>query len=94
MPKSQLDWLGVVTLWLGAVIMAVKAGGVPLLDGMPLWLTANWWNYIPLVLVSIYLAIAIYRVMKPRHVATLPQPVEPPADPTGRPDRRIAGAKG
>ncbi|MGC4251558.1 MAG: hypothetical protein QM605_08890 [Sphingobium sp.] len=64
MPKSQLDWLAVVTLWLGAVIMAVKAGGIPLLDGMPLWLTANWWNYIPLALVSIYLAIAIYRAVK------------------------------
>ena len=66
MPKSQLDWLGVVSLWLGAAIMAVKAGNLPVIDGAPSWLAAQWWNYVPLVLLSTYFVIAIYRATKPQ----------------------------
>ena len=35
MPKSQLDWLGIVALWVGATVMAIKAGDLPLMTGAP-----------------------------------------------------------
>ena len=46
--------------------MAIKAGGIPLLDGAPLWLAANWWNYAPVILVTFYLTIAIFRQFQTR----------------------------
>lgn len=70
MPKSQLDWLGVVSLWIGAVVMAFKASDAPLVSGAPTWLAANWWNYVPLVLVTFYLGVALYR-----HFYPLPSPI-------------------
>ena len=32
MPKSQLDWLGVVSLWVGAVVLASKSAEAPLMS--------------------------------------------------------------
>lgn len=69
-PKSQLDWLGVVSLWVGALVMAFKASDAPLVSGAPTWLAANWWNYVPLVLVTFYLGVALYR-----HFHPLPSPI-------------------
>lgn len=64
MPKTQLDWLGIVSLWIGAVVLAFKASDAPLVNGAPLWLAAHWWNYVPLALMSLYLVIAIYRLLQ------------------------------
>lgn len=50
-PKSQLDWLGVVSLWVGALLLAIKAAGVPLMTGAPTILAAGFWNYVPLALI-------------------------------------------
>lgn len=68
MPKSQLDWLGVVSLWLGAAIMAIKAGEIPLMAGAPPWLASPSWGYVPLILITFYLGVAIYRAVKPLFV--------------------------
>lgn len=65
MPKSHLDWLGVASLWLGAIIMAIKAGGLPLIQGAPAWLASIWWNYIPIILVTLYVSVALYRALRP-----------------------------
>lgn len=61
MPKSHLDWFGIASLWLGAALMAIKAAGLPLMQGAPIWLAANWWNYVPLLLLTLYLGIALYK---------------------------------
>lgn len=65
MPKSQFDWLTVASLWLGAVIMAIKAADFPLVAGAPAWFAANWWNYIPVALVSIFLVVALAKAVLP-----------------------------
>lgn len=84
MPKSNLDWLGVVSLWVGAIIMAIRAGGLPLLQGAPLWLAGNFWNYIPAILVSFYLIVALYR-----HFAFHPVEQPAPKDSKAAPSIRI-----
>lgn len=65
MPKSTLDWLGVVSLWVGALIMAIKAGDMPLFSAAPLWLASHVWSYVPAVLVTFYVGIAFYRLVRP-----------------------------
>jgi len=45
--------------------MAIKAGGIPLMQGAPVWLAASWWNYIPLVLLTFYLGSTIFRQFRP-----------------------------
>jgi hypothetical protein len=80
LPKSQLDWLGVASLWLGTLIMAVKAADFSLMTGAPDWLAASWWNYVPLALVSVYVVIAIYRQYAP--ISPAPRTSSPAAQPT------------
>lgn len=65
MPKTHLDWFGIAALWFGAALMAIKSAGFALTQGAPAWLAANWWNYVPLFLLSIYFGIAIYRALRP-----------------------------
>lgn len=77
MPKSNLDWLGVVSLWVGALVMAIKAGGLQLLNGAPGWLAANWWNHLPLALVSFYLIVQVYRVLRPAPTSSGDRPQPP-----------------
>ncbi|MCA1654691.1 MAG: hypothetical protein ABR588_00350 [Sphingomicrobium sp.] len=71
MPKSSLDWLGVVGLWIGAIVLAFKSAGAPLLPGAPVIFAATFWNFMPVVLVSFALLIFIYRQLRPP-VPTLP----------------------
>ena len=78
MPKSQLDWLGIASLWIGVVIAAIKAGGLPLMNGAPSFFAAQWWNYLPVVLVSIYILIALYRLRSPNRSITTYAPVAQP----------------
>lgn len=85
MPKSQLDWLGVVSLWLGAAIMAVKAANFPMIAGAPSWLAAHWWNYVPLVLITIYLGMAIFRAVVPQKQSVPPGMSGRSADQSGKP---------
>ena len=87
MPKSQLDWLGVVSLWVGAVVLASKSAEAPLMSGAPSWLAAPWWNYVPVVLVSFYLLGALYRLFaSPRPAVAVPAPA--PAIDDGKRDAR------
>ena len=65
MPKSNLDWLGIASLWVGAIIMAVKGGGLTLIKGVPVWLSSQYLSYIPLFFVSFYAFIGIYRYFYP-----------------------------
>lgn len=65
MPKSSLDWLAVVSVWIGAIVLAFKSWGAPLVSGAPTVLTAPFWNFIPAVLVSFALGAFIYRQFKP-----------------------------
>ena len=54
-----------MSLWFGALIMFIKADGFTIVTGAPPWLASPIWGYVPLVLVSIYVAIAIYRLLRP-----------------------------
>lgn len=65
MPKSNLDWLGIISLWLGALIMAIKAGDLPVVGGFPTWLSASFWSFVPSILVTIYLSLALFRFLMP-----------------------------
>ena len=65
MPKSSLDWLAVVSLWIGAIILAFKAWGAPLVKGAPAVLASNIWNFVPAVLVTFAIAVFIWRQVKP-----------------------------
>lgn len=64
-PQSQFDWVAVVCMWIGAVVLAIRSAGAPLLPGMPHALAANFWNFVPAVLLSIAMAIFIYRHLRP-----------------------------
>lgn len=65
MPKSNLDWLGVVSLWVGALIMAIRTGDLSLIVGAPHWLTSQTWDRIPLFLISLYFLVVFYRLIRP-----------------------------
>jgi len=65
LPKSNLDWLGIVSLWVGAIIMAIKSADAPLVGGAPSWLSSGIWGHAPLVLITLYLAVALYRLLSP-----------------------------
>lgn len=65
MPKSPLDWLGLVCAWVGSIVLAIRSAGAPLLPGAPTILAANFWNFVPAVLLSIALLIFIYRQLLP-----------------------------
>lgn len=67
-PESQLDWLGVASLWLGALLLAIKSADIPLMTGMPSLLTSGVWNFIPLALITFALAAFLYRQFKPESV--------------------------
>ena len=73
MPRTNLDWLGIIGLWIGAIVLAFKSAGAPLMSGAPKWLAANWWNYVPLALVTFYLILAIYRQFHPPKSQFSPQ---------------------
>ncbi|UZK64947.1 hypothetical protein [Sphingomonas sp. M1-B02] len=103
MPKTQLDWLGVTALWVGAMVEAVKAGGLPLMTGAPAWLASNIWGYVPAILVSFYIVVALYRLWRPNKAGTydsvypVQQPVYPgkqPVKPDPEPQLREADTKG
>lgn len=59
--------------------MAIRAGDLPLIEGFPSFLSANWWGYVPVVLVTFYLALALYRQFWPH------QEIEPPSAPAPAP---------
>lgn len=64
MPKSLMDWLGVTSLWLGAVVIALKTGELPLPTWAPAWLASPWWALAPLVLVTASVVLFIVRATK------------------------------
>jgi len=64
-PESQMDWLAVVCLWVGALLYAVKAAELPLMHGAPHFLASGFWNYAPLALISLALLIFVYRQFRP-----------------------------
>jgi hypothetical protein len=69
-----LDWLGVAGLWLGALLLAIKSANVPLMTGAPTFLAAGFWNYVPLALITIALAIFLFRQVRPEALTqTAPQ---------------------
>jgi hypothetical protein len=76
MPKSLLDWMGIVSLWIGAIVFAVKSLDAPLPGVAPSFLAAGFWNYVPLVLVTIALAIFLYRLLSPAAPPTLEEKSE------------------
>ena len=45
--------------------MGVKVGDLPLPSGAPTWFAAHFWGHVPLILVSFYLVVAIYRQFRP-----------------------------
>lgn len=61
--------------------MAVKAADFTLIEGAPTWLSANWWNYVPLTLISIFVVIALYRQFRPHEALPEAAPA-PEAAPT------------
>ena len=65
--------------------MFIKADGFTLVTGAPTWLSSPIWSYVPLVLVSIYVAIAIYRLLHPmavqEPVIPWPEPLPSPGPP-------------
>jgi hypothetical protein len=65
MPKSLLDWFGVVSLWVGGLVFAIKSADAPLLTGAPTLFAANFWNFVPLALVSVAIVIFLYRLNNP-----------------------------
>lgn len=65
MPRTLLDWLGVVTLWIGALIMAIKAGDLPAPAGAPSFLSSDLWAFGPIALVTAALLIFIFRLIRP-----------------------------
>ena len=67
MPKlpPPPDPLSLTLLWIGAAIMAIKAGDLPLIEGAPMWLASRAWGYVPFVLVTFYLVVALYRALHP-----------------------------
>jgi hypothetical protein len=71
-PKSQLDWLGIASLWLGAFILALKSASFELITGAPSWLAAEWWNLVPLLLISVYLLLALRKITSAQKVVALP----------------------
>lgn len=82
-----MDWLGVTSLWLGAVVIALKTGELPLPTSAPAWLASPWWAVAPLVLVTASVVLFIVRATKlfqpsyePReyHAAPAPQPQQSP----------------
>ena len=75
MPKSTLDWLGVVSLWIGALVFAIKSVEAPLMPGAPSFLASEIWNFAPLSFVTVALAIIVYRQLHP--LRAVPQPPNP-----------------
>jgi hypothetical protein len=61
LPKAHFDWFTVATLWLGAAIMAIRTGDIPLIEGMPAFFASALWGYVPFVLVSLYGIVALWR---------------------------------
>lgn len=78
MPKSSLDWLGIASLWIGALILAIKTGDVPLIEGAPGFLASSAWGYVPFALVSMSGALFLYRALAPSRApaATAPSDAE------------------
>lgn len=80
MPKSHLDWFAVASFWVGGLVFTVKSIGPPLMPGAPAFLAANFWNYVPLVLISIALALFLYRLWRPAHLTSAVAPTVPEVD--------------
>jgi len=83
-PQSHWDWLTIACLWIGALVMAIKSGGVPLILGAPEFFAAPFWGYVPFVLISVSAAIFLYRAIVPQKDVTSHRPnlpVELPATP-------------
>lgn len=68
MPKGHFDWFSVATLWLGAAIMAIRAGDLPLVRGAPTVLTSSFWSYVPFGLISLYGLIALVKIRRGSHL--------------------------
>jgi hypothetical protein len=60
--------------------MAIKAGDLPLVSGAPTWLASRAWSYVPFLLVTFYLVLAISRLRRtttpelPMHPKTTEEP--------------------
>lgn len=52
------------------------------MNGAPFWLAANWWNYVPLALLTIYAVVALYRVIHPLASDTMQGPTKGRGTPT------------
>jgi hypothetical protein len=59
-----MDWLAVVSLWLGAAILALKGSDLKPLSGAPIFLTDELWRYAPVALLTIAMAIMIWRGLR------------------------------
>jgi hypothetical protein len=55
--------LGIFSLWIGAAVMAVKAGELPRIPGVAGWFSSSGWGYVPFIFATVYLCIALHRAM-------------------------------
>ena len=78
-----MDWLGVVGLWLGAAVYAIKTAGLPLMEGAPTFLASDFWGYLPLALLSVAAVIFLWRALRP--VAATDHPLPSQASPAATP---------
>lgn len=105
MPKSSLDWLAVVGLWIGGIVLAFKAWNAPLMPGAPDIFAANFWNFVPAVLVTFAFGAFIYRQFFPiaasvshsiapaEPLVTAPQPAPLQAQPADKPVKALKPPK-
>lgn len=68
MPKTNLDWLGIFGLWLGAALFAIKSANLPLAPGAPIFLTSQVFALAPFWLLTASALILIYRVTLGRNL--------------------------
>lgn len=82
MPKSSLDWLAVVSAWVGSIVLAFKSWNAPLMPGAPDILASNFWNFVPAGLITLALVLFIYRQARPLP----PMAASPAPMPASEPD--------
>jgi len=81
LPKSSLDWLAVVSLWLGAALFAIRSANLQAMKGAPSIVTSELWNYAPLALLSVALVLMAWRAIRggraPTELGHAPRPGPP-----------------